>query len=197
MDEATLRRLYLKDNLSTAGIARKFSVSEHKVNYWISKYQIPKRSISQAVYLKRNPKGDPFKYIKPKTESELVLFGLGIGLFWGEGNKVSKNSVRLGNTDPRLIEMFLKFLKEIYNIDNKKLRFGLQIFSDTKPAAAKKFWIERLRVRPDQFQKIVVTPSRGLGTYKHKSKYGVLTINFSNTKLKGIMDKLIENPTLM
>ena len=48
-----------------------------------------------------------------------------------------------------------------------------------------------------RFQKVIVTPTRGKGTYKHKSEYGVLTVYFNNSKLKKIMDGLIENFPLL
>src|SRR3989344_3810090 len=96
--------------------------------------------LSAALYLKLNPNGDPFCYQSPSTTEEWMLFGLGIGLFWGEGNKRSKSSVRLGNIDPGLIRNFLKFLDKIFNIDKKKLRFGLQIFSDIQPKVARRYW---------------------------------------------------------
>ena len=157
------------------------------------KYKIPKRSISEAVYLKKNPKGDPFKFNIPITEEDLILFGLGIGLYWGEGNKRNKHSIRLGNVDPNLIISFIKFLERIYCVDKNKLKFGLQIFSDISPLVAKKFWIAKLDISPSQFQKVVVTPTRGVGTYRYKSEYGVLTVYFNNSKLKKAMDGLIES----
>jgi len=107
------------------------------------------------------------------------------------------SSVRLGNIDPKLINIFLRFLDEIFSVDKKRLRFGLQIFSDTSPDVAREFWMHNLKIREDQFQKIIITPARGPGTHKHKSEYGVLTVNFASTKLKKIMDQLIENSALV
>ena len=59
--------------------------SEHKINYWLNKYGITKRNISDAIYLKYNPKGDPFRFILPKNKKDERLFGLGLGLYWGGG----------------------------------------------------------------------------------------------------------------
>ena len=193
MSKGKLEKLYLKDGFSVSQIADKFSVSEHKINYWLSKYSIEKRTISEAMYLKLNPNGDPFCYQAPRSRAEWVLFGLGIGLFWGEGNKRNKSSIRLGNTDPRLIRTFLIFLDKIFRVNRAKLRFGLQVFSDISPEVARKYWMEKLNIPLSQFHKVIVTPTRNIGTYKYKSKYGVLTVHFANTKLKKAIDKLIEN----
>lgn len=167
--------------------------SAHQVGYWIRKYKIKSRSISEAVYLKHHPSGDPFEFRWPKTIQQAKLFGLGLGLYWGEGNKANKNSIRLGNSDPKLIKSFIRFLEQIYGVSKNRLRFGLQIFSDVNPKNALKFWTTKLKVKPAQFQKVIVTPSRGPGTYRKKSKYGVLTVQFHNKKLRDVIFKEIDN----
>lgn len=121
------------------------------------------------------------------------MFGLGIGLYWGEGNKSNKLSVRIGNTDPRLIKAFIRFLEQICGIHPHKLKFGLQIFSDMAPDAALQFWQKELNVLPTQFQKVVVTPARGIGTYRNKTKHGVLTVYYNNRKLRDIICNMVEN----
>ena len=68
-----------------------------------------------------------------------------------------------------------------------RIGFGLQVFSDVDPEVAKHYWVKKLAVSKQQFQKVVVTPQRGIGTYTKKNKYGVLTVYFSNTKLRGII----------
>jgi len=187
-----LKFLYTEKKMSAAQIGKTLNCSPNKVNYWINKYSIPKRSISEAIYVKANPKGDPFQYKKPRTGKAKVLYGLGVGLYWGEGTKRNRNSVRLGNTDPEMILCFIDFLDVIYNIRRSKLRYGLQIFSDINPIRASKFWAKRLRAHKRQFYKTVVTPARGQGNYRRKLKYGVLTVYFSNVKLQEHLCKEIE-----
>ena len=54
-------------------ISDKTGWNYHPVTYWMSNYNIPRRSRSEATYIKQNPNGDPFK-IKTKLnrkESEL------------------------------------------------------------------------------------------------------------------------------
>lgn len=179
-----LVELYLRKKMSVSQIAKKFSCSETKINYWLKNFAIQKRTISESLYSSLNPEGDPFLFKAPKTLEESFLFGLGVGLYWGEGNKKNQYSVRLGNTDPYLVKYFLLFLKNLYCIREDKLRFGLQIFSDTSPKEALRFWASFLNVSTNRFGKVIMTPSRGVGTYKEKNKYGVLTVYFSNKKLR-------------
>lgn len=193
LSKEILDELYINKKLSSSMIASRLKCSENKVNYWLEKYAIPKRSISDAMYIKYNPKGDPFVIKEPKTIDEAILYGLGIGLYWGEGNKKNKNSIRLGNTDPQLVKKFIEFLEKSFNVKRSKLKFWIQIFSDISPKKSLKFWQKELNVLPSQFGKVTVTQSRGVGTYKNKMKYGVLTVYFNNTKLRDIMCKLIKD----
>ena len=125
LKKSDLERLYISEGRSVANIAQFYKCSENKVNYWIKKFGIKKRSIAQALYLHKNPDGDPFSLQHPNSTEDWFLYGLGLGLFWGEGNKVNTYAVRLGNTDPGLLRIFLKFLRKVYAIEESRLRFGL------------------------------------------------------------------------
>ena len=186
-----LKKLYNEKHKSVPEIARLSECSENKVNYWLAKYQIKKRTISEAIYVKHNPKGDPFKFIVPKSAEDAELFGLGLGLYWGEGTKANKDSIRLGNTDPNLIKKFIEFLIRFFSIKKKDLHFGLQIFSDIKVERALDFWIKRLKIKRSQFYKPIISISGSIGTYKKKSEYGVLTVMYHNKKLRNLLVELL------
>lgn len=192
-----LEEYYLAQRQSAAQIAKKNGCSESKVHYWLQKYAIPKRSIADAVYVRCNSEGDPFSIQSPSKHNEWLLLGLGVGLYWGEGTKRSKNAVRLGNTDPELIKCFIDFLKNVCKIDHKKLRFGLQIFSDMNPTVARAFWQRKLNVSADQFYKTIVTGAQSIGTYRNKTSHGVLTVYFNNTKLRNKLCDLIADVSKM
>jgi len=186
ISKETLSELYSRQKKSMEEIGKILGFSKSKMAYWMEKYEIPKRTISEAIYEKRNPLGNPFMLFEPGNISEALLMGMGLGLYWGEGNKLNKNSIRLGNTDPALIKTFLIFLN-LFRIDKDKLRFGLQIFSDMNPPEALSFWVKKLGVDRSKFQKVIVTPSRGKGTYRKKMAYGVLTVYFNNKRLRNVI----------
>ena len=192
--KSKLEQFYLIKKQSSAEIAKVFDCSEHKVNYWIRKYKIKKRSISEAVYQKRNKDGDPFHVKSISSIDDAKLTGLGLGLYWGEGNKKNKNTIRIGNTDPGIINKFIEFLLVILGAKKDKLRFSLQIFSDMSANQALKYWLKQLSrygISKSQFFKVTITPARSIGTYREKSKYGVLTVYFCNVKLKNILDSML------
>lgn len=187
MDKNELSTLYTTQQLSSAQIAIRLDCSINKVNYWLAKHSIPKRSISDAVYIKHNPNGDPFRIVEIDTIGKAQLLGMGLGLYWGEGTKANKYAIRLGNSDPELIKTFIRFLTELYQVNRDHLRFGLQVFSDLDPKSSLKYWTTELGVSENQFYKIHITPSNSLGTYRQKSKHGVLTVYYHNKKLRDII----------
>ena len=194
LTEEKLRRFYIKDKKSVAGIAKLFNRSEHGIDYWIKKYNIPKRTISEAIYIKCNPGGDPFKVKKVLGKRDVELKNLGLGIYWGEGDKSPNNtSVRLSNTDPFLLKKFREFLRKIYKVEEKKIQYGLILFNDSKESDAVAFWEKHLGIERNQLGKITVIPPQGKGTYKRKSKHGVLIIIFTNKKLKEIILEEINN----
>lgn len=174
-------------------VSAMLNCSVHKIEYWLKKYDLPRRSISEAIYLKHNPAGDPFSFQPPKTGEDHILFGIGIGLYWGEGTKANKHSVRLGNTDPELLKIFLKFLMRFFKVQRKDFHFGLQLFSDIDPKEALDFWLKELKIDSRQFYKITTTKSGSIGTYRTKSQYGVLTIYYHNRKLRDILVHLLHH----
>ena len=185
--KATLKNLYTKKSLSMMQISKQLGCSHHKVAYWMAEYKIERRSMSQAIYLIHNPKGDPFKLKAPNTVDEYILYGLGVGLYWKEGNKANRNAVRIGNSDPGLLRCYMVFLTELCGVSQDSLKFELHLFSDINVNTALRYWCRMLDVKKEQFYTPRVTLSGSLGTYKNKSKYGVVTIYFGNTKLRDIL----------
>jgi len=186
-----LKKLYIKNKKSSFEIAKILNISETGVNYWLKKFKIQKRTLSEAIYVKHNPAGDPFKIISPKNLDEAKLFGLGVGLYWGEGTKADKGSVRLGNSDPALMRVFIKFLIKFFNIKKSDLKFHLHTFTDINLRDAKNYWMKELNIKENQFYKPMVTITGKLGNYRKKSKYGVLTVYYNNTKLRNILVNLL------
>ncbi len=172
-------------------ISNRTGWSYSRVKYWMDKYNISRRSQSEATYVKRNPDGDPFKIKNTLTPKEKELRGLGLGLYWGEGDKTESTSIRLGNTDPVLIKKFRDFLIKICGVNKRKIKYSLQVFNDGSVKKSIAFWSKKLCIDKDCFGKITRLPSLGKGTYRNKNMTGVLTIYFHNKKLKEIIIKML------
>ena len=190
LQKTELEELY-ETGLSMMEISLKLGVSHHKVCYWMDKHKIPRRTLSQAIYLKRNPNGDPFRIKTKLSKEEAELKGMGLGLYWGEGNKANKTSVRLTNSDPALHSRFVEFLTVICGVEKDMLKFSLQVFDDMDVEDTEVYWQSELGVRPEQFYKTTVSLSRGEGAYKSKTKHGVLTLYCHNKKLRDILVNML------
>lgn len=188
-----LKDFYEKQKLSMAEIAKKLDVGTSTVQNWMARYKIKSRSRSDALYVLNNPFGDPFKFKKNFTKDEIFLFGLGIGFFWGEGMKLQKDGVRLGNSDPYLVLRFRDFLENICGVSREKLKYSLQLFGDVDKEKAIMFWCDILLIKPEKLGKVSIVKLRGKGTYGKKNEFGVLQIACHNSKLKLVIDRLIEN----
>lgn len=158
----------------------------------MKKYNIKKRTISEAIYQFKNPNGDPFEFKKPHNIKSSILFGLGLGLYWGEGDKKGSQGARLSNSDPKLIKSYIKFLTENFGIDKRKLKFSIQIPTDLSPEETLNFWVNELNLDKDQFYKPYVLKKRGNGSYKYKTKYGTIIVYMNNVRLKKLICSLID-----
>lgn len=117
------------------------------------------------------------------TKRELLL--VGVALYWGEGFK--KDS-RLGfaNSDPEMINLFLKWLYEIHTINSQdiRLRVGLNISYFDRTDQIQHKWSEITKIPLSQFQKPFYQKSKQEKTYLHPENYlGVLRIRVNNNGL--------------
>lgn len=181
-----LINLYTKGK-SMNDVAKYLKCSIHKVVYWMKKYGIKRRSHSEATYLKANPNGDPFKIKSLLTPNEKFLMGIAIGIYLGEGNKVVKHSLRIANSDPLIIKLFLQFLFDICRFQSNRISYSIVCFNDAKSNEARLYWANQLKISPQKFGKITQIPTRGEGTYKKKSQFGVCTVQANNMKLTSWM----------
>lgn len=109
------------------------------------------------------------------------LFIAGLMLYWGEGDKLSKSNVRLANTDPQLILLYLTFLRQVCRIPEAKIRIHLLLYPDIDRESAMRFWAFATKLSRSHFVKPVIIQG------KHKSKrlaYGVCNVVVSSTYLK-------------
>ena len=67
----------------------------------------------------------------------------------------------------------------------------MHIFTDIDINKAKNYWIKELKINRKQFYKPFISKTGSPGTYRQKSKYGVLTLYYANTKLRNLLVGLL------
>jgi hypothetical protein len=126
----------------------------------------------------------------PELNKE-IMFWLGLGLFWAEGSKREKSSVRFANSDPDIIRLMMQFFSDICQISKSKFRFQLSLHPNVTDENAQEYWKNLLKCSEKQFYKSQITVSKS-SKYKRKHNqlpYGTLHIyigdSLLNKKIKG------------
>jgi hypothetical protein len=110
-----------------------------------------------------------------------ALFVAGLMLYWGEGDKLTRYSTAITNTDPGLIRLYVFFLKNACRVPEEKIKVHLLVYSDLNEEACKKYWAKESGVRLSQFTKSTLI----LGRHKaRRIKYGACMIGISSTYFK-------------
>lgn len=192
-----------KQKKSYREIAELLNVSKGTISYWfkdidwskdiqeqltVKSKKISSKRLEHLNLLKKEKYKDLYEQAEKEAIKEFVklktnqLFVAGISIYWGEGDRVFKNgSVRVSNSDSRMLVVFRKFLLEICDIDIRKLKGYILIYPDHFPEECLGFWSKSVGVDIQQFYKPTVIQG------KHKSNklsHGVCTIGVNNKFLK-------------
>jgi len=118
------------------------------------------------------------------------LFIAGINIYWGEGDsKLSNGILRISNIDPRMINIFVRFAREILKIPEEKYRIGLILYPDLNEIKCKRFWQNVTKVPFEQFHKIQYIKGR------HPTKRienGICMFSVSSIKYKEKVKRWID-----
>ncbi len=138
--------------------------------------------------------------IKSLSKRELLL--IGATLYWGEGTKAenanSQKVIAFTNSDPEMIATFLKFVREIWNVKEEKIRAGIHIYKSIDPDKARQYWSKVTSLPPDRFYIVnqVSRASQGKRPY-NLLPYGTAVIKIGNRLLfhevKGMIQGIINN----
>jgi len=112
----------------------------------------------------------------------------------GEASKSGgKSSFCLGNSDHRIITLFLRFLKICFeDFDSKKIRCTVQCRADQDTSELERYWQEASKIPFDQFYKTRIDP-RTIGKPTLKKGYrGVLKVDYLNTKTQLELESLAQ-----
>ncbi|MEY4602594.1 MAG: hypothetical protein RL292_535 [Candidatus Parcubacteria bacterium] len=100
----------------------------------------------QRVKLQQDIFAQAHKDITHISKRELWL--IGIALYWAEGSKEKEHNVgsplQIGNSDPRMIKVFLKWLLEIMKVTRDQIVFRIYIHENSKNDVnmVKRYWSE-------------------------------------------------------
>ncbi len=172
-----------QQNISGPDIAQKLGVQLRQVYRILVRHKIKRRSLSEQSKISFAKIPLSFNFKKDLSIKDRELLVAGIMLYYGEGAKTG-TTVDLANSDPNILKLFLKFLRNICGINERRLRFYLYCFSDQNKIQLIKFWCKELKVNRDSFTRPYVRDTKK-GKISRRMPYGVLHIRYSDKKLLG------------
>jgi hypothetical protein len=188
--------LYTKERLSVQQIKELLGVSQYRICRSLEINGVHKRTISDAVTAHHITRFGlkEFKIKEKLSRDEELLKTAGLMLYWGEGAK-THGSVALSNSNPMIVKLFLKFLRQVCGVAEDRLHVSLHYYADQNPDALKQFWSEETGIPICQFYKPHLQ-IRSKGTYRTPSQHGTVILSYSDKKLfnliLGWMDECYE-----
>ncbi|MEK7592355.1 MAG: hypothetical protein AAB508_03075 [Patescibacteria group bacterium] len=126
---------------------------------------------------------------------------IALALWWCEGTKIRRDKrwknaylypIEITNTDPKIIKIFLDYLKIELKVPNHKLRGQIQIHDGDDKSKIEHFWSNYLNIPMSQFNKTII---RARGS-RFKNQYGTFKLRTYNKntfqKLQFLLEKELE-----
>lgn len=190
-EEKEIIDLYVISKFSETQISERLRVDSSRVRWVLKKNKIQKRTIGEAIRLLHITKFNKKEFVLNKvlTPEQEKLKLASVMLYWGEGTKKGYN-VALANSDPVMVAIFVRFLREVCGIDESRLHVTLHHYPDQDEPVLKKFWSKILSVPLKQFYRSYVH-FNAKGSYKKKSQYGTVSVQYSDTRLLKLLTQWI------
>lgn len=108
---------------------------------------------------------------------------MGLALYWAEGFK-KDHSLGFVNSDPGMIQVFLKWLKTYGEVNAASIRLRVQIHEVYKPtiSSIQSYWADLLQIPVSQFQTPFYQISRSKPAFVDPTYKGLLRIRVIGTR---------------
>src|SRR3990167_7276711 len=194
--EKQVVRLYQKGR-SGLEVARSLHLSLSQVYDTLRRENIKRRESADQNRLRFERSPLSFKFRERLSSKDQELLVAGLMLYYGEGAKTN-TTVDFANSDIFAVRLFLKFLRKICGVDEKRLRFYLYCFSDQNPRRLIDTWSKQLKVKRSQFTRPYVRVHVGRDGHRIMPQ-GVLHVRYSDKRLLEkilfLSSRLIKNLT--
>jgi len=217
---------FRRNGYSYSDILKKIPVSKSTLSVWFNNIDLTdlQKKVINEKRLKGSLKGalkrkqarlEIVKNINSKARLEVgiissrELFLIGVMLYWAEGSKEKSykigSGVRFSNSDPLMIDLFLRWLREICHIGLERLVFELYIHrnSDQNINDAIDYWSKELKI-PHSYFKHVYFKKHNINPKRKKIKdlyYGQIRVNVKasselNRFIAGWIQAVVQNSVL-
>lgn len=118
----------------------------------------------------------------PLSEREFFLAGL--FLYWGEGNKASRHTISISNTDPTMLVFSLMWMEKSLKIPKESIKAALQLYSDMDVEEAMDYWSYILGIPKSRFNKPYIKKSTRSSVDQKGFGQGTCNLIAQNTVIK-------------
>ncbi len=168
-------------------IATALNVAKSSASIWVRDVPFTPSPRRTGAHRRRHP----FHDAKMRRIEELNVIGrhvigelgdeaflaAGVALYAGEGSKT--DGVRFANSDPAMIRFFCRWLREIFDIDEKRLRAHVYLHQGLDIDAAESFWSAVMEIPRSQFTR----PYRAIPDAtirRNKHEHGCAYVDYSS-----------------
>jgi hypothetical protein len=175
--------LYQAGN-SAKQISLQLGYSLHAVYYIMRKYKVKRRTLKECAALQFVQKTPSFSILDRLTPNQRELKTICVTLYWAEGYKTTKSKgIDFANSDPAMIYLFLRFLREICQVDNARIRILLYSHSNDHINQQITYWSSLLSIPKSQFSKPYIAKTSAGLEKKSKMPYGLVHLRYADKKL--------------
>lgn len=216
--EEKLKAIELRmQGYSYSEILKEVTVSKGTLNAWFRELPFDeeeKRKFANNVRITRPLSRENGRMMKDKwdVEKQSVLdsysppiddpkFMLGLGLYWGEGNKTS--GVRMTNSDPAILRVFISWVREFFK-DNARFSIYVHHYRPEDDEEIKLYWSEQLDLDSTCFRKSQFVASKTSLRKRNTLLYGTAKVCLlgkdcwmTRQKIKKTMTALSANGRLL
>jgi len=186
-------------------IATALNVAKSSASIWVRDVPFTPSPRRTGAHRRRHP----FHDAKVRRIEELNVIGrhvigelgddaflaAGVALYAGEGSK-RDGAVRFANSDPEMIRFFCRWLREVFDIDEARLRVRVYLHQGLDLDAAEGFWSAVTEIPRSQFNK----PYRAVpdATIRHnRHEHGCAYVDYGSSdvhrSLMGLVRALLSS----
>ena len=177
-----VKELYYKKGLSAREVGEIVNKDPWQVIRFMKQHNLPRRTPAETHNLQFLRKPLSYKIKKGLSIKEEKLKHAGLMLYWAEGVKSLNHVVDFTNSDKRMVLVFLKMLKVIYQIDENRLRVLLYCYANQNIEKLIRHWSRITNIPTNQFFKPYVRQDYNIRK-THKMPFGLVHIRYYDKRL--------------
>ena len=137
----------------------------------------------EAAKIREEIENKASKEIKNLSKKDLRL--IGCALYWAEGNKKFRWALRFGNSDPLMIKIIMRFLREICNIPDEKIKARVHLYPQMNQQKTINYWKKITGLSKKNFKKSQIQVSRASKDKRPRNTlpFGTLHLTAGNTEI--------------